>query len=87
MRKQRVKAVVWAMAIIGGFYVLTLFLGFGAAMHVGPETIGGIDKGGNMAAPFWRNIWAADRIRYWAILCWLLSPQSRLPPSSPWLQV
>ena len=45
------KSVVWAMAIIGGFYVLTLFLGFGAAMHVGPETIGGIDKGGNMAAP------------------------------------
>ena len=45
------KSVVWAMAIIGGFYVLTLFLGFGAAMHVGPEIIGGIDKGGNMAAP------------------------------------
>jgi len=45
------KSVVWAMGIIGGFYVLTLFLGFGAAMHVGPETIGGIDKGGNMAAP------------------------------------
>jgi cation/acetate symporter len=45
------KSVVWAMAIIGGFYVLTLFLGFGAAIHVGPETIGGIDKGGNMAAP------------------------------------
>ena len=45
------KSVVWAMAIIGGFYVLTLFLGFGAAIHVGPETIGSIDKGGNMAAP------------------------------------
>lgn len=45
------QSVVWAMVIIGGFYVLTLFLGFGAAMHVGPETIGGIDKGGNMAAP------------------------------------
>lgn len=45
------KSVVWAMAIIGGFYVLTLFLGFGAAIHVGSETIGGIDKGGNMAAP------------------------------------
>ncbi len=45
------KSVVWAMGIIGGFYVLTLFLGFGAAMHVGPETIGSIDKGGNMAAP------------------------------------
>ncbi len=45
------KSVVWAMAVIGGFYVLTLFLGFGAAIHVGPETIGSIDKGGNMAAP------------------------------------
>lgn len=45
------KSVVWAMAIIGGFYVLTLFLGFGAAIHVDPETIGSIDKGGNMAAP------------------------------------
>lgn len=45
------RSVVWAMAIIGGFYVLTLFLGFGAAIHVGPETIGSIDKGGNMAAP------------------------------------
>ena len=45
------KSVVWAMAIIGGFYVLTLFLGFGAAMHVGSDVIGGIDKGGNMAAP------------------------------------
>jgi len=45
------KSVVWAMAIIGGFYVLTLFLGFGAAIHVGPGTIGSTDKGGNMAAP------------------------------------
>jgi cation/acetate symporter len=45
------KSVVWAMSIIGGFYILTLFLGFGAAIHVGPETIGSIDKGGNMAAP------------------------------------
>ena len=45
------KSVVWAMVIIGGFYVLTLFLGFGAAMHVGSDVIGGIDKGGNMAAP------------------------------------
>lgn len=49
--KEARKSVVWAMAIIGGFYVITLFLGFGAAMHVGPDVIGGIDKGGNMAAP------------------------------------
>jgi cation/acetate symporter len=45
------KSVIWAMAIIGGFYVLTLFLGLGAAMKVGPVGITAIDKGGNMAAP------------------------------------
>ena len=45
------KSVIWAMAIIGGFYVLTLFLGLGAAMKVGPSGITAIDKGGNMAAP------------------------------------
>ena len=39
------------MAIIGGFYVLTLFLGMGAAIHVGAADIALIDKGGNMAAP------------------------------------
>lgn len=45
------KSVIWAMAIIGGFYVLTLFLGMGAAIHVGAADISLIDKGGNMAAP------------------------------------
>ena len=45
------KSVVWAMAIIGGFYVLTLFLGFGAAHLVGPAVIAGVDVGGNMAGP------------------------------------
>jgi cation/acetate symporter len=45
------KSVIWAMAIIGGFYVLTLFLGMGAAMNVGAGPIAALDKGGNMAAP------------------------------------
>jgi cation/acetate symporter len=44
-------SVVWAMGIIGGFYVLTLFLGFGAAKVVGPAEIAAVDAGGNMAAP------------------------------------
>jgi cation/acetate symporter len=44
-------SVIWAMAIIGGFYVLTLFLGTGAAMLVGPTDILAADRGGNMAAP------------------------------------
>jgi cation/acetate symporter len=44
-------SVIWAMAIIGGFYVLTLFLGLGAAMHVGAVNIRAVDAGGNMAGP------------------------------------
>ncbi|OPZ14113.1 MAG: Cation/acetate symporter ActP [Alphaproteobacteria bacterium ADurb.BinA280] len=44
-------SVLWAMGIIGGFYVLTLFLGLGAAMNVGAAKIASIDAGGNMAAP------------------------------------
>ncbi|GAO36419.1 sodium transporter [Sulfuricella sp. T08] len=44
-------SVIWAMGIIGGFYVLTLFLGTGAAMLVGPAKIASIDPGGNMAGP------------------------------------
>jgi cation/acetate symporter len=49
--QQARKSVVWAMGIIGGFYVLTLFLGFGAAKHVGPQAIAAVDAGGNMAGP------------------------------------
>ncbi|WP_018150450.1 sodium:solute symporter family transporter [Leeia oryzae] len=45
------KSVIWAMGIIGGFYVLTIFLGMGAATHVGAGEITFVDKGGNMAAP------------------------------------
>jgi cation/acetate symporter len=49
--QQARKSVVWAMAVIGGFYVLTLFLGFGAARNVGPANIAAVDAGGNMAGP------------------------------------
>src|SRR6266540_662579 len=45
------KSVIWAMAIIGGFYVLTIFLGMGSAMKVGAVNIKAIDAGGNMAGP------------------------------------
>ncbi len=44
-------SVIWAMAIIGGFYVLTLFLGNGAAINIGAANIIAVDKGGNMAGP------------------------------------
>ena len=34
------KSVVWAMILIGSFYIMTTFLGFGAATLVGKENIG-----------------------------------------------
>src|SRR5215470_17191102 len=43
-------SVVWAMLIIGSFYILTTFLGFGAATIVGPDYIKG-HGGTNMSAP------------------------------------
>ena len=49
--KEARKSVIWAMAIIGGFYVLTIFLGMGSAINVGAAQITAIDAGGNMAAP------------------------------------
>ncbi|GFN30783.1 solute symporter family protein [Paenibacillus xylaniclasticus] len=44
-------SVVYATWIIGIFYVMTVFLGFGAAGFVGYDAIVAADKGGNMAAP------------------------------------
>ena len=44
-------SVNWAMAIIGGFYILTLFLGMGSAINVGSAKIASVDAGGNMASP------------------------------------
>jgi cation/acetate symporter len=45
------KSVLWAIGLIGGFYLLTLALGFGAASLVGREAIIAQDKAGNTAAP------------------------------------
>jgi cation/acetate symporter len=44
------RSVVWAMLIIGSFYILTTFLGFGAATIVGRDFIAG-NGGTNMSAP------------------------------------
>ncbi|WP_307892823.1 solute symporter family protein [Bacillus swezeyi] len=45
------KSVVSATWIIGIFYIMTVFLGFGAAAFVGFENILAADQAGNMAAP------------------------------------
>jgi len=43
-------SVVWAMVLIGAFYIMTTFLGFGAATIVGQDYIKG-HGGTNMSAP------------------------------------
>src|SRR5437868_13318749 len=43
-------SVVWAMVLIGSFYIMTTFLGFGAATVVGPDFIR-THGGNNMSAP------------------------------------
>ena len=44
-------SVIWATWIVGLFYVLTIFLGFGAAAFVGSAEIVAANPAGNMAAP------------------------------------
>jgi len=45
------RSVFYATGLIGGFYLLTFILGFGAMVLVGPDAIRAVDRGGNMAAP------------------------------------
>ncbi len=52
-------SVVWAMAIIGSFYILTTFLGFGAATIVGRDFIAR-NGGTNMSAPLLAQALAGD---------------------------
>jgi cation/acetate symporter len=45
------RSVLWAIGIIGSFYLMTLALGFGAAALVGGQAIRTQNPGGNTAAP------------------------------------
>lgn len=45
------RSVVWAIALIGAFYLFTLVLGYGAAAIVGPDRILAAAGGQNSAAP------------------------------------
>jgi cation/acetate symporter len=44
-------SVVWAVALIGAFYIMTTFLGFGARAILGEAGEGPAGDGGNLAAP------------------------------------
>ncbi|QQM40363.1 solute symporter family protein [Streptomyces liliifuscus] len=45
------RSVVWAIGLIGGFYLMTIVLGFGAAAIVGPDAVRGSNAAGNTAVP------------------------------------
>ncbi|MFF3348088.1 cation acetate symporter [Streptomyces sp. NPDC002779] len=45
------KSVIWAIGLIGSFYLMTLALGFGAAALISQEEITSSNKAGNTAAP------------------------------------
>ncbi|SBS76549.1 acetate transporter [uncultured Mycobacterium sp.] len=49
--KEARRSVVWAIALIGAFYLFTLALGYGAAAMVGPDKILAAPGGQNSAAP------------------------------------
>ncbi|WP_427871179.1 solute symporter family protein [Leucobacter luti] len=49
--KEARRSVVWAIWLIGVFYLFTLVLGYGAAALVGPQTIAEAPGGQNSAAP------------------------------------
>ncbi|WP_100331028.1 solute symporter family protein [Bacillus xiapuensis] len=55
-------SVVVATWVVGIFYILTIFLGFGAAAFVGSKEIIGANEAGNMAAPLLAQALGGDML-------------------------
>ncbi|PJM93395.1 solute symporter family protein [Streptomyces sp. CB01373] len=45
------RSVIWSIGLIGGFYLMAIVLGFGAAAIVGPDALRGSNAAGNTAVP------------------------------------
>ncbi|MDK1475949.1 cation acetate symporter [Streptomyces sp. 549] len=45
------RSVIWAIGLIGSFYLMTIVLGFGAAALLGPDTVRADNPAGNTAVP------------------------------------
>ncbi|MFE0652392.1 cation acetate symporter [Streptomyces sp. NPDC059534] len=45
------RSVVWAIGLIGSFYLMTIVLGFGAAALIGPDEVRASNASGNTAVP------------------------------------
>ena len=54
------QSVIYATWIIGIFYIMTIFLGFGAAVFVGHDAIVAANPAGNMAAPLLAKVLGGD---------------------------
>jgi cation/acetate symporter len=44
-------SVMWAVVLIGAFYIMTSFIGFGARALLGQQGVAAAGEGGNLAAP------------------------------------
>ncbi|MBT1074189.1 solute symporter family protein [Geobacter grbiciae] len=47
--KEARKSIRISVFLMGAFFIMTTFLGFGAAIHITPQKVAAMDKGGNMA--------------------------------------
>ncbi|MEV7417311.1 cation acetate symporter [Streptomyces sp. NPDC089919] len=54
------RSVVWAIGLIGGFYLMTIVLGFGAAALVGPDEVRRSSASGNTAVPLLAKFLGGD---------------------------
>ncbi|MEU5313352.1 cation acetate symporter [Streptomyces sp. NPDC021562] len=45
------RSAVWSIGLIGGFYLMAIVLGFGAAAVVGPDVVRASNESGNTAVP------------------------------------
>ena len=75
--KEARRSVVWAIWLIGAFYLFTLVLGYGAAALVGPRTI--LAAPGRRTRP--RRCWPSNSA---ACCCSASSRRSRSRRSSRW---
>ena len=80
--KEARRSVIWAIWLIGIFYLFTLVLGYGAAALVGPDTINGGPRQGATRPPrCWPCALGGPRS------CSASSPRSPSPRSWPWSPV
>lgn len=77
------RSVVWSIGLIGGFYLMTIVLGFGAAAVVGPDAVRGSNAAGNTAVPLLALDLGGGAAPPAERCCSRSSPRSPSPRSSP----